>query len=213
LLDAKKISWRYYSVGDTWNALWNGPSVIRHLRFGADWDNVIAQNTQVLKDIATDRLPAVSWVIPSGRASDHPGNEGAGPSWVAAIVNAIGHSTYWWNTAIFVTWDDWGGFYDHVAPPIYDSYEYGFRVPLIIVSPYAKRHYVSHETHDFGSILRFIEGQFDLPSLGYADARADDLSDCFDFYQVPQSFKAIAAPLSAKDFLEDKRPPTDPDDD
>jgi phospholipase C len=212
LLDAKHVSWRYYSIGDSWNALWNGPSAIRHLRFGPDWSKVIAQNTQVLNDIAMGQLPAVSWVIPSGRASDHPGSEGTGPSWVAAVVNAIGRSPYWWNTAIFITWDDWGGFYDHVAPPIYNSYEYGFRVPLIVVSPYSKPRYVSHVTHDFGSILRFIETRFDLGSLGYADSRADDLSDCFDFHQ-PRAFTPIAAPLSAQDFLADKRPPTDPDDD
>ena len=79
----------------------------------------------------------------------------------------IGTGQYWLNTTIFITWDDWGGFYDHVALPIYNSYEYGFRVPLVIVSPYAKLGYVSHVTHDFGSILRFIEETFGLPSLGY----------------------------------------------
>jgi hypothetical protein len=92
LLDAKQISWRYYSVGDSWNALWNGPSAIRHLRLGPDWSKVMAQNTQVLKDIANEELSSVSWVMPSGRTSDHPGNEGSGPSWVAAIVNAIGNT-------------------------------------------------------------------------------------------------------------------------
>lgn len=83
-------------------------------------------------------------MIPDGRYSDHPAvNDGSGPSWVAAILNAIGTSQYWSNTTIFITWDDWGGFYDHVAPPIYNSYEYGFRVPLIAVSAYAKPGYVS----------------------------------------------------------------------
>jgi phospholipase C len=114
---------------------------------------------------------------------------------------------------IFITWDDWGGFYDHVPPPIYNSYEYGFRVPLLVVSPYARQGYVSHVAHDFGSILRFIEEKLGLPSLGYADSRADNLSDCFDFYQRPLQFHTVAAPLSAKHFLDDHRPPTDPDDD
>jgi phospholipase C len=214
LLDFKKIDWRYYSVGDSWNAIWNGPSAIQHLRQGPDWAKVIPRPKQVLEDIANGQLPAVTWVIPSGRTSDHPlYNDGSGPSWVAAIVNAIGHSRYWIDTAIFITWDDWGGFYDHVPPPIYNSYEYGFRVPLIVVSPYAKRGHVSHVTHDFGSILRFIEERFDLPSLGYADSRADDLSDCFDFTQWPQQFRTIAAPLTAEHFLKDEAPPTDPDDD
>ena len=92
----------------------------------------------------------------------------------------------------FITWDDWGGWYDHVAPKVIDdgvswgsSYVYGFRVPLIVVSPYAKLEYISHVTHDFGSILNIIEHIYSLPSLGYADARADDLSDCFNFNQSP----------------------------
>jgi phospholipase C len=215
LLDPRKISWRYYTVGSSWeNVLWTAPNAIRHLRFGATWNHVVPSSTQILSDVANGQLPAVSWVIPSGQASDHPqATDGSGPSWVATIVNAIGNSPYWADTAIFVTWDDWGGWYDHVAPPIYDSYEYGFRVPLIVVSPYARPHYVSHKMHDFGSILRFIEENFYLSTLGYADTRADDLSDCFDYNQRPLLFQTIAAPLNAKHFLEDSRPPTDPDND
>ena len=213
LLDAKGISWRYYTPSP--GSIWTGPNAIQHLRMGPAWaNNVILNEKQVLLDIAGGQLPQVSWVIPSGQASDHPGvNEGLGPSWVASIVNAIGSSPYWSKTAIFITWDDWGGWYDHVAPTIYDSYEYGFRVPLIVVSPYARPAYVSHVTHDFGSILKFIEEDFGLASLGYADARADDLSDCFDFNQTPRSFQAIAARYDAKHFLDDDRPPEPPDND
>ena len=137
LLNAKGISWRYYAPSADF--IWTGPNAIQHLRSGPAWSNVILPQTRVLKDISNSVLPAASWVIPSGQASDHPGSNGSGPSWVASIVNAIGNSPYWSNTAIFITWDDWGGFYDHVAPPIYNSYEYGFRVPLIVVSPYAER--------------------------------------------------------------------------
>jgi phospholipase C len=156
----------------------------------------------------------VSWVIPSGPESDHAQqNDGSGPSWVASIVNAIGNSSYWSNTAIFIAWDDWGGWYDHVPPKIVNSYEYGFRVPLIVVSPYAKPAYISHVPHDFGSILKFIEQTFNLPSLGYADAPADNLSDCFDFTQTPLTFQNIPASLQADHFLNDRRPPADPDDD
>jgi phospholipase C len=125
----------------------------------------------------------------------------------------LGESPYLGRHRHLITWDDWGGWYDHVAPPIYNSYEYGFRVPLIVVSPYAKSHYVSHETHDFGSLLKFVEKNFDLPSLAYADLRADDLSDCFDFNQAPVKFQTIAAPLKAQYFLDNKTPATDPDDD
>jgi phospholipase C len=213
LLDNAGISWRYYAPGA--GSIWTGPNAISHLRFGPDWSkDVILDHKQVLRDIAQGQLAEVSWVIPSGQQSDHPAiSDGSGPSWVAAVVNAVGGSQYWTNTAIFITWDDWGGWYDHVAPDIYDSYEYGFRVPLIVVSPYAKQSYVSHVTHDFGSILKFIEELYGLPSLGYADARADDLLDCFNFKQAPLTFHTIPAPYTAKHFLEDKRPPTDPDDD
>ena len=96
-------------------------------------------------------------------------------------------------------------------PGGYDRY--GFRVPLIVVSPYVKAQHISHTQHDFGSILKFIETTFGLPSLGYADAAADDFSDCFDFNQTPLTFQTITAPLNTQYFLNDKRPPRDPDDD
>ena len=232
LIDTKGLSWRYYTPlpGNIWTA----PNAINHLCqaqivngqsecTSSEWmDNVVVRQTQILTDIAANRLPNVSWVIPTGLASDHPGiNDGSGPSWVAQVVNAIGNSRYWANTAILITWDDWGGLYDHVPPPqvLADcaqwgcGYVYGFRVPLIVVSPYAKSGYISHVRHDFGSILRFIEETFVLGSLGYADAPADNLSDCFNFDQRPNKFHTIAAPLSAAYFLNDKRPPTPPDDD
>jgi phospholipase C len=212
LLDKKGITWRYYTPSA--GSIWTGPNAIRHLRFGNDWQNIIIPQTTVLTDIASGQLPQVSWVIPNGLDSDHAlQNDGSGPSWVASIVNEIGKSSYWSNTVILITWDDWGGWYDHVAPKIHNSYEYGFRVPLIVVSPYAKRGYVSHATHDFGSLLHFAEGIFGLPTLGYADSRADDLADCFDFNQKPTAFEPFAVKFDAVFFLNDQRTPTDPDDD
>ena len=115
-------------------------------------------------------------------------------------MNAIGNSAYWSNTAIFITWDDWGGWYDHVAPKVINSYEYGFRVPLIVVSPYAKAQYISHATHDFGSILKFIEENYSCRRWVMRTCPADDFSDCFNFTQTPLTFQTIKAPLSA-DFL------------
>ena len=237
-LDQKGVSWRYYTPSASF--LWTAPNAIQHMCgpnaappnatacVGAEWVNhVVIYSPQnpapILTDISSNQLPAVSWVIPSGQNSDHAGeNEGTGPSWVASIVNAIGASSNWANTAILITWDDWGGWYDHVPPPkvINDGtswgsgYVYGFRVPLIVVSPYARAGYVSHVNHDFGSLLNFIEQTFGLPSLGYADAQtADDLSDCFNFTQKPLQFQTIAAPLTAEHFLNDRRPPTGPDND
>jgi phospholipase C len=112
-----------------------------------------------------------------------------------------------------VTWDDWGGWYDHVRPPVYNSYELGFRVPLIVISPYAKNHYVSHRQHEFGSILKFVEKTFGLPSLHTTDVRADDLSDCFDFSKPPTKFQPIPAPLPPSYFLKQPMSHKDPDDD
>jgi phospholipase C len=231
LLDAKSVSWRYYAPSA--GSIWTAPDAIQHICqaqtesgklacTGSDWSNVIIPQTQVLTDIANNQLASVSWVIPDGGTSDHAeSNNGSGPSWVASIVNAIGGSSYWSNTAIIITWDDWGGWYDHVPPQkVIDDgsswgsgYVYGFRVPLIVVSPYAKAGYISHVNHDFGSILNLIEEAYGLPSLGYADAYADDLSDCFDFNQTPIPFKTIDAPLNAAHFLNDRSPKTDPDDD
>jgi phospholipase C len=214
-LDAQTVDWRYYAPSAAGLSIWVGPDAIQHIRSGGDWNKVILNQTQVLADIANNDLAQVTWVIPSGQASDHAeSNNGTGPSWVASVVNALGNSPYWANTAIFITWDDWGGWYDHVPPPsITNSYEYGFRVPLIVVSPYAKQAFVSHVTHDFGSILKFIEEVFKLPSLGYADARSDDLSDCFDLTQLPITFKTIPAAFTAKHFLSETEPPLPPDDD
>jgi phospholipase C len=223
LLKNAGISWRYYTPSA--GSIWTGPNGIEHMCgpnnplpnatacLGSDWNNVSMPPSNVLSDISSGQLAQVSWVMPSGDASDHAnGNIGLGPSWVASIVNAIGSSAYWQDTAIFITWDDWGGWYDHVAPPILNSYEYGFRVPLIVVSPYAKPAYISHVTHDFGSILQFIEHTYNLPSLGYADATATSLSDCFNFKQKPLAYKSIAAPVSADYFLK-SLDTSDPDDD
>jgi phospholipase C len=135
-------------------------------------------------------------VTPTYANSDHPGTDSAtGPAWIASVVNAIGQSQFWNSTAIFIVWDDWGGWYDHVPPPVLPSNRYfalGLRVPVIVVSPYARTAYVSHVTHTTGSILRFTEEVLGLPSLGEEDARSDDFSDAFDFSQAPTPFTPFA---------------------
>jgi phospholipase C len=195
LLDASHVGWRYYTPSPYF--LWSGIDAIRHLRYGSDWTNVSVPETNILRDISHGNLPAVSWVVPTGPNSDHAGSQSnTGPSWVASVVNAIGASSYWDSSVVFVTWDDWGGWYDHVPPKILNSYELGLRVPLIVVSPYAKSAYVSHAPHEFGSLLRFVEERYALPSLGYSDARSDDLTDCFDFSQTPLPYHPVQAPYS-----------------
>jgi len=212
LLDQHGVSWRYYQP-NLGAGLWNGPDALTHIRNGPDYANVRTPNTAILTDIQNNALPAVSWVIPTAAESDHANStDGSGPEYVASIVNAIGNSPYWSTTAIFVTWDDWGGWYDHVKPQSYNAYELGFRVPLIVISPYAKPGYVSHVQHEFGSILRFTEETFGLGSLGYTDARADDLADCFSLTGAPNAFRTIQANRRADYFLHlapDRRPPDD----
>jgi len=213
LLDTKRVSWKYYAPSA--GSIWTAPNSIAHLRNGPDWNNVIIPETGVLSDIQNNTLSQVSWVIPNGMNSDHPkGTADTGPAWVASIVNSIGASKYWNDTAIFITWDDWGGWYDHVAPPkLYNAYELGFRVPLIVVSPFAKHGYVSHSVHEFGSILKFTEETFGLGTLGYTDARADDLLDCFDFTQPVGPFRMIQSNRRAADFLRNPHPFSAPDSD
>ena len=112
---------------------------------------------------------------------------------------------------MLVLWDDWGGWFDHVAPTIYNSYEDGFRVPLLVISPYAKRGHVSHTVYEFGSILKFIETTFTLPSLDTTDARANNVTDPFDFGSHPRKFVPIPRRRSKQYFLShtDDRNPDD----
>jgi phospholipase C len=211
LLDAAGVSWKYYqpTLGP---GLWYTPDAIKHIRYGADYANVSTPQTNILSDITNGTLPEMSWVIPTAAESDHAGEtDGSGPDWVAQVVNAIGESPYWNNTVVFVVWDDWGGWFDHVAPHMYNHYELGFRVPLIAISPYAKAGYVSHTTHEFGSILKFSEETFGLGSLGTTDARADDLSDMFDYSQTPLTFIPISAPTPPASAVRDTRIPDDDD--
>ena len=233
LFEASGLTWHYYAVSA--KSMWAAPSAISHLCnaqmlggelkcSGAEWENVTLKPATFLTDIGNCKLANVTWVTPTGQNSDHSQtNRGGGPSWVASIVNAIGSSScgYWQNTAIIITWDDWGGWYDHVPPAkIIQSgwgkgYVYGFRVPLLVVSAYTPASYVSNSNHDFGSILRFVENNFSLGLIGpgiWADSYADDLGDFFA-PGPPKAFTAIRAPLGPEYFLNDAEPASDPDDD
>ncbi len=202
LLDGAGLSWRYYAHGaayDQYSTLsgFLAYDAIRHIRYGADWSpaHIGVPEPTFMTDLQSGQLPTVSWVTPTCSNSDnHPCTGGSGPGWVSAVVNAVGQSPYWNTTAVLLTWDDWGGWYDHVAPPPLDKWGLGPRVPLVVISPYARTGYVSHVNHEFGSILKFVEETFGLPSLGTADARADDLMDCFDFSQSPTPYQPVLGP-------------------
>ena len=231
------FTWRYYAPSA--GSIWTAPNAISHICQstgpggtcqGQAWLNhVDLKPADVLADIRSCNLQSLSWVIPGGQNSDHagdPDNTG-GPAWVAAIVNAIGTQptcpdgeVYWQNTAIIITWDDWGGWYDHESPTIrplrQGDYQCGFRVPLIVVSAYTPAGYISNFRYDFGSILRFVEHNFGIPEgeLTFADNRATkDLTDFFDLDQAPRPFQRVSAAKDATYFLNDKTVPTDPDDD
>jgi phospholipase C len=247
LLEDRRFTWKYYATtyknpkgSNPGGSIWNAPNSIREVCqpdslytqcTGPEWAaNVDLTPSDVLKDISACQLANVSWVTPIGQNSDHAGSTGTtgGPSWVASIVNAIGNDKmceqgagYWSDIAILITWDDWGGWYDHVAPTILPGsqgdYQYGFRVPLLVVSAFTPAAYANNDRLDFGSILKFIESVFNIRegSLGFADERAqDDLRGFFDFTMRHQrKFKTIAAPLNANFFINDKRPPEPPDND
>jgi phospholipase C len=202
VLDAANVSWKYYVYGfptvpggDFSGWVWNAFDAIEDVRHGADWKAHVSEpNTNLFTDIRRGGLPEVAWVIPTLADSDHPASGcNGGPAWVASVVDAIGKSRYWKSTAIVVLWDDWGGFYDNVAPPQIDYTSLGFRVPAIVVSPYAKHGYVSHTEYDFGSILKFIEQNFGTGSLGTSDAAANSIGNVFDFTQSLRPFQPVSA--------------------
>jgi phospholipase C len=207
-LDKARLSWRFYastygskSSGD--GAEWSSYMAIRHIRYGPDWKYVISPNWKFITDVRAGKLANFTWVTPVCDDSDHvncPGHYG--PSWVAALVNTVGQSKFWDSTAIFVQWDDWGGLYDHVPPKHLDRDSLGFRVPLLVISPYAKQNFVSHVHYETASVLRFAEDLYGLGQLSVADARAaSPAADCFDFSQNARAFTKISAPYPPSFFM------------
>jgi phospholipase C len=245
-------TWRYYAVGDATsgisNDVWNAPLWIQSICqpnssftkcVGADYlNNVDLRPADALTDFQDCELANMVWVTPTGLDSDHPSGSNinpanGGPGWVANVINALSNSPctdtvngvavpYWQDTAIVVTWDDWGGFYDHVLPTFLSApnqglgdFELGFRVPLIFVSAYTRPMIDSTNQYDVGSILRFAEHNFGITegALGFADSRATtDLTTFYNFSLPPQKFQ-IPTTVPASFFLNDKRPFYPPDTD
>jgi phospholipase C len=250
-LDTKQISWKYYAPSA--GSIWTAPNSIQNICVpefaspttlkctGRKWNanvDVKKRGTDILRDITNCNLSSVSWVIPDGNWSDHAGGtKNYGPSWVAAIINALGQNptcpagttdagqTFWDNTAIVLTWDDWGGWSDNQPPPVLPGlpcsssncpgdYQYGFRVPLIVVSAYTPKGYIDNETHDFGSILRMIEGIYGITegALGFSDARASN--DLSNFFTGPfRAYTPVPALVDAGFFLGQKGAANAPDND
>ncbi|MBA3690255.1 MAG: hypothetical protein H0W82_02440 [Actinobacteria bacterium] len=181
-LESAAIPWAYY-LGE--NLYVETPSWIRHWAFGPMMRNV-QTDERFLQDAKAGRLPAVSWLIPDTRVSDHPpASVCEGENWTVQVMNALQRSPDWKHTAVVLTWDDFGGFYDHVPPPHVDAYGMGPRAPMLLISPWARRGYVAHDTLEFASVLKMIETIWDLPALTERDANAGDMLDLFDFSGTP----------------------------
>jgi phospholipase C len=188
-LEGAGISWKYYAPGYgkpgyEWSAL----DAINHIRNTSLWTNRVVDTNQFIVDALSGNLPSVSWIVPADNDSDHPPKSScAGENWTVNQLNAVMQGPDWDSTAVVLVWDDFGGFYDHVPPPQFDQFGLGLRVPMLIISPYAKPGYISHTTYEFASFLKLVEERFGLAPLGDRDAAANDMLDSFDFSQPAQS--------------------------
>ncbi len=194
-MDAAGLSWAYYtSKIVNQGGFWSAYQAIKHIYEGPDWKkDVFAPQTHFFSDVKQGKLRDLTWVTPTCENSDHAGcRSKTGPSWVASLVNAIGESKYWNSTAIFIFWDDYGGWYDPAPPKMLDYDGLGIRIPMLVVSAYAKEGHVSHVHYEHGSILKFVEDTFGLARLAPSDTRATSPeADAFDFTAPPRKFEAV----------------------
>ncbi len=188
LLNDAGIDWAYYAADpDQLGYIWSAYSAIGHIRNTPQWQDHVLPVDHVISDIQKDRLPPVTWIAPRYEVSEHPQYSFCeGENWSTQVIDAIMKSPMWKSTAIFVTWDDYGGFYDHVAPPQVDDFGFGIRVPLLVISPFALNGEIDHHLGEFSSVLRFIEDNWDLRQLTPRDRAAENLSYDFDFTQKPR---------------------------
>jgi phospholipase C len=189
LLDRKRIPWACYSATPYQNGyIWNAFSAISHFRQDPKrWARHMFPVDDLVRHIREDRLQPVTWVPPRFEVSEHPEYSFCwGEHWTTQVLNALMESPSWEETAAFITWDDYGGFYDHVPPPQVDVFGFGIRAPMLVISPYAKHGHVSHELGEFSSVVRFIEDNWGLPQLAERDRMATPLLDAFDFDQRPR---------------------------
>ncbi|MFP5208751.1 MAG: phospholipase C [Acidobacteriota bacterium] len=218
LLEKKNVSWKYYvdttptppGAQDPCNFYYPDPKKyspwsplpgFASVRNNPERMARMVALKQYFQDLKQGTLPAVSYIVPDFEDSEHPpASPERGMWYVTELVNALMESPYWKNTAIFISWDDYGGFYDHVMPPQVDAFGFGPRVPTLVISPYAKPDYISHYTYEFSSILKFIEERWSLGHMTIRDHRADDMRDCFNFNQTPNAPDVIPIPAHLPPF-------------
>jgi len=195
LLNSRNISWRYYAVDKNEdNAyIWSAYDSIDDIRNNPEqWQKHVVNYKQFLSDAKSGNLPTVSWLVQPEAVSEHPlFSVCEGENWTVKQINAIMQNpSLWQNTLIILTWDDFGGFYDHVPPPKGPNPKngFGFRVPAIIISPYAKPGFIDNSLSSFSSMLRLTEKLLGLPSMGFLDSPQSpvgDLTNSLDFDQQP----------------------------
>jgi phospholipase C len=188
LLQDSKRSWKYYDEKPDphKHTLWNPLPGFKKIASDPKLMDHLVSLSSFDQDAKEDRLPEVCWIVPTFADSEHPPADSARGMWhVTHIINSVMQSPAWKDSAIIVTWDDFGGFYDHVAPPQVDKYGYGPRVPTLIISPWARAGKIVHKQYDFTSPLKLIETAFGMHSLADRDKAADPMLDCFDFTQKP----------------------------
>ncbi len=227
LFTEAKVSWKYYveseptpsgdvshTKPDIWYPnpkdfnLWNPLPGFKAVRDNPEKMSHLVALKEYFRDLKRGTLPQVSWIVPKFSDSEHPpeqcGPVAQGMWYVTKLVNALMQSPYWKDSVVFLTWDDYGGFYDHVPPPLVDAYGYGPRVPAIVISPYAKRGFIAHHVYDFTSTLKFIEVRWNLGHLTARDDRALDMSDCFNFNQPANPPLIISIPKNLPSVMDPK---------
>ena len=188
LLEQSHVSWKYYDEkpNPRRHSLWNPMPGFRQFQQSPELMSHLVGLNQFYQDAKSGKLPEVCWIVPTLIDSEHPPADSAcGMRHVTDLVNAIMRSDAWKDTVIILTWDDYGGFYDHVAPPSVDQFGYGPRVPTLVISPFARPGFICHTHFDFTSPLKLIEERFGLKPLTSRDGSARDMLDCFDFQQNP----------------------------
>jgi phospholipase C len=187
-LTAAGVDWACYSAapgqpGYFWNA-YNGIANVFHTD---EWHRHVRSVERIFKDIDADRLPPVTWITPRFELSDHPPfSTGHAHNWVTSVVNRVMRSDQWKHTAIFLTWDEWGGFYDPIVPPTVDHVGLGIRVPMLTISPYTRRGLIDDELGEFSTPLRFISDNWGLDPLTDRIRNTNNLEHVFDFSSGPR---------------------------
>lgn len=189
------VSWKYYSPPQFQSGyIWNALDAIRNVRYSPLWASNVVDTSKFTQDASSGALPQVSWVVTSQAQSDHPPYSiCVGENWTQSVINSIMQGPDWSSTVIVLTWDDFGGFYDHVDPPHRGALGFGPRVPAIIISPYSRAHTVDHSVYDFNSITKFIEQRFNLTPINLADGSDSSIVNSLDLAQQP--LKPLVIPL------------------